>query len=114
MAGERYVVGRGVAENDAEAFKRFDEACTAGEQSGCGWLGTMYYLGIATQTNIPKAKALLTGSCAADVSLACKYLGDLAQAGAPGFPPDPAAARVAHDKACKLGRKDTCPGAKSK
>jgi len=102
------VIAMGADKPDLAAARAlFEQACTGGNQDGCGNLGTLYLRGIGVQQDAPKGVALLAPACRDGFFDACGNLG-LAYALGLGVSADHGRARDLLDKACKGGKRDHC------
>jgi TPR repeat protein len=105
VVGEVALVGE--KPDTAAARALFEQACSGGNQDGCGNLGTLYLRGIGVPQDAPKGVALLRPACNDGFFDACGNLG-LAYALGLGVTADHGRARDLLDKACKGGKRDHC------
>ncbi|RLN48552.1 hypothetical protein BBJ29_003577 [Phytophthora kernoviae] len=75
--GRLRLAGKGVDQNDPEAFKLFEKACAEGHAAGCHHVGFMRTQGIGCEKNFGKGLAAFKDACEHDDANSCNRVANM-------------------------------------
>ncbi|GEM_PF-5480887 len=110
--GVRHQNGEGVQQSYRNAAQLYGFACQLENSQGCNNLGVLFENGWGTNIDYVRAAQFYNLACVGEDALACDNLGKLQQSDK-AFGENYLAAQKAFQKACDLGRTESCASAKS-
>ncbi|CAH0516489.1 unnamed protein product [Peronospora belbahrii] len=75
--GRLKLAGKGVEQNDFEAFKLFDKSCGKGHAAGCHHVGLMQTQGVGCEKDLAKALIAFKKACEHDDANSCNRVANM-------------------------------------
>ncbi len=107
ILGSVHLMGLGVAQDRAAAFRHFRRSCELGYAQGCGIEGDAWRFGVGTPKDARAAALAYEKACARSHALSCMSLADMLATGN-GVPRDTQRAKELRRQACRLDLAAAC------